>query len=93
MYVISWPSFLAGLIVGLLVGIFVGVVGNRLMTKMQITGADTLAWVMVVIWIVWHVGGGLGYLDNPPTLYDVISGAAVGYILGEKFFTFLKILR
>lgn len=83
---ISWLSFL----IGLALGFIAGAVFMSVLHRTGVRGEDILAWVISGSWIVWHIGAGLGLVDSvPPTMYDVVSGGAVGFILGERFFDYL----
>lgn len=63
--------------------------------QQSIPGDYILAWTIAISWIVWHLGAGFGFLNAPPpTMYDLISGGSVGFILGERFWDgFSNILR
>ena len=83
---ISWTSF----IIGLLVGFILGAGFMNLFKKEAVPGDQILAWVISTTWVIWHISAGLSVVDNaPPGMYDVVSGGAVGFILGEKFWTSL----
>jgi hypothetical protein len=83
---ISWPSFVLGLIIGFTLGFFALAFAQFLLGKRSIPGDQFLAYFISVSWVIWHLGTGLGVLPvPPPTMYDVISGGAVGFILGERF--------
>ena len=83
---ISWPSFLIGLVIGFVLG--AGFVSW--FHRSGLKGEDFLAWSIALSWVIWHLSAGAGLVDTvPPTMYDVVSGGAVGFILGERFFDYL----
>ena len=84
---VDWPSFTIGLVVGFIVGSMAVLVFKCDHFK----GDMLLAWTISLTWIVWHLGAGLSLLEGPPpTMYDVVSGGSVGFILGEKFWEGIK---
>lgn len=86
MLTISWPSF----IIGLLIGFVLGAGFVKLFHKTGFQGDQFLAWSIAISWLLWHLSSGVGVIDTvPPTMYDVVSGGAVGFILGEKFFDYI----
>lgn len=79
---VSWPSFIIGLVIGFVLG--AGAV--HFFKHKSIPGDQMLAWVIALTWVIWHLAAGVSILDSPPpTMYDVVSGGAVGFILGERF--------
>lgn len=42
---------------------------------------------------MWHLASGFslwGVTHAPPTMFDVVAGGSVGFILGEKFFDYVS---
>lgn len=81
---VFWQGALLGLIVGFVMGFFIA----SLFHKTKYSPEMFLAWVISVIWVFWHVGAGFnvfGVVAPPPTMFDLISGGSVGFILGERF--------
>jgi len=79
---ISWPSFVLGIIIGFVMGMGV----MRWFNKGKFPGDHLLAWFIALNWIGWHTSVALGFVEIvPPTIYDLVSGGAVGFILGERF--------
>ena len=84
-----WQGGLAGLVLGFILGFFVA----SFFHKTKYSPEMFLAWIIATIWIVWHVGAGFnlfGVTHEPPTMFDIISGGSVGFILGEKFFDYIS---
>lgn len=79
---ISWPSF----VIGLLVGFFLRETMLIIFKQNKSNSDQMLAWVISVTWVVWHIAAGLNLVDGPPpTMYDLVSGGTIGWILGDKF--------
>lgn len=80
-------GFAFGLTIGFLFGIFAMVVMGRNGYKKE----DMLAWTIAIVWLCWHVAAGFsgGAITVPPTMFDIVSGGAVGFIFGEKFFDYI----
>jgi len=80
-------GFALGLILGFLVGVFAMVSIGRKGYKKE----DMLAWSIAIVWLGWHVAAGFsgGSITVPPTMFDIVSGGAVGFIFGEKFFEYI----
>jgi len=72
---------------GFLLGVFAMVLIGRNGAKKE----DMLAWTIAIIWLCWHVAAGFsgGSITVPPTMFDIVSGGAVGFIFGEKFFDYI----
>lgn len=79
---VSWPSFVLGLVIGFVLG--AGAV--HFFKKNSVPGDQILAWTISLTWVIWHIAAALSIVAGPPpTMYDVVSGGAVGFILGERF--------
>ena len=88
--VVDWPSFGLGVVAGLVVGAVIVLVWHRHADHTQLA----LAWAISLSWLFWHVGNGLGVIEGAPAaVFDVVAGASVGIVLGEKFFENLLRLR
>ena len=84
---IDWASF----IIGLTIGFILGFLAVFLFNCRPFKGDHFLAWVISLSWVIWHISAGLGIIGAPPpTMYDVVSGGSVGFILGEKFWDGVK---
>lgn len=87
-------TFWQGALVGLILGFFLGFFVSSFFHKTKYTPDMVLAWILATVWLVWHVGAGFnvfGVTHEPPTVYDIVSGGAVGFILGEKFFDYVSV--
>ena len=83
-------GFVFGLVTGVLLGIGAMVVFGRKGYKKE----DLLAWTIAIVWLIWHVVAGFtGVIETPPNMFDVVSGGAVGFVLGEKFFDWFRLPR
>lgn len=87
---ISWPSFLLGVVIGFAFGaLFISLVHRH-----QHESEAILAWVISLVWVCWHVAAGLALIASaPPTIFDLVAGGSVGFVLGERFFDYVSILR
>lgn len=87
---IDWPSFGLGVLVGAIIGAIAVLVWKQKADQTQLA----LAWAISVSWLLWHVANGLEILPTSPSAtFDIIAGASVGVVIGEKFFEGLKGLR
>lgn len=85
-----WQGFVFGLVVGCLLGIGVMVIFGKSGAKKE----DLLAWTIAIVWLIWHVIAGFtGLISTPPNMFDIVSGGAVGFVLGEKFFDYFNAFR
>lgn len=81
-----WQGFLLGIVLGFLAGMGV----MAIFKKMGFKKEELLAWTIGVTWFVWHVAAGFtGIVSTPPSMFDIVSGGAVGFIFGEKFFEYI----
>ena len=85
-------NFIQGFALGLVVGFLVGVLAMVLIGRNGAKKEDMLAWTIAIVWLCWHVAAGFsgGAITVPPTMFDIVSGGAVGFILGERFFEYLS---
>ena len=75
------------------IGFIIGFFTASFLYKTKYTADMILAWVISTVWILWHIGAGFnlfGVTHEPPTMFDIVSGGAVGFILGEKFFDYVS---
>lgn len=83
-------SFIQGFILGCLIGFLLGVGAMVVFGRKGYRKEDMLAWTIGIIWLIWHVGAGFtGAIETPPSMFDIVSGGAIGFIFGEKFFDYL----
>ncbi len=82
-------NFIQGFILGLTIGVLLGIGVMTIFGKQGYKKEDMLAWTIAIVWLIWHVVAGfLGTISAPPNMFDVVSGGAVGFVLGEKFFDY-----
>lgn len=84
-------NFIQGFAVGLMLGFLLGIFAMVTMGRQGYKKEDMLAWTIAIIWLCWHVAAGFsgGSITVPPTMFDIVSGGAVGFIFGEKFFDYI----
>lgn len=84
-------NFVQGFAVGLMLGFLLGIFAMVVMGKNGYKKEDMLAWTIAIVWLCWHVAAGFsgGAITVPPTMFDIVSGGAVGFIFGEKFFDYI----
>lgn len=85
-------GFWQGLGIGLFVGIIIGFLLRAILTHQKIKSESTFAWILSSSWLIWHLSAALTTIERPPTVFDVVAGAAVGVVIGEKFFDYLAIM-
>lgn len=84
-------SFSLGTILGIALGFVMGFFIRAFFEKRKVKAEGVLAWLLTGIFIVWHVLAGLHLfgIEEPTTVFDVIAGGAVGFVLGERFFAYV----
>ena len=83
-------NFLQGFILGSLIGFLLGIGAMVFFGRRGVNKEDLLAWTIAIVWLVWHVIAGFtGTISVPPSMFDIVSGGAVGFIFGEKFFDYI----
>lgn len=83
-------AFGIGAGLGFLAGVATGVVAVSMFKNIKYNGQDILAWILAITWIIWHLLAAFTEaVEAPPTMYDIVSGGAVGFIFGEKFFDYV----
>lgn len=81
-----WQGFLLGCLLGFLLGMAAMIFFGRKGYKKE----DLLAWTIGITWLTWHVIAGFtGIIHTPPSMFDIVSGGAMGFIFGEKFFDYI----
>jgi len=83
-------GFWQGIGIGLITGVVIGFILRAFFDGKEIHGELILAWVISIVWLIWHVIAALSSTyEQPPTMFDVISGGAIGVVIGEKFFDYV----
>ena len=86
--------FILGSFIGFVIGFVVGFCYKSLLDDKFIKPANFLAWMISIIWLAWLSFLALDMISmEPPTVFNLVSGSAVGYILGDKFLNFFKELK
>jgi|TARA_R110000851_G_scaffold29_5_gene114 hypothetical protein len=87
-------NFAQGFVFGLIVGSLITVFAIIIFGKKDYAKEDMLAWTIVLVWLVWHIIAGFtGIVDSPPNIFDIVSGGAVGFVLGEKFMNMIPFFK
>jgi hypothetical protein len=83
-------TFYQGFILGSLIGFLLGVAAMIFFGRKGYRKEDLLAWTIGIVWLTWHVAAGFtGVIHTPPSMFDIVSGGAIGFIFGEKFFDYI----
>lgn len=90
MQILNNLTFIQGFILGSLIGFLLGIGAMVVFGRQGYRKEDMLAWTIGITWLIWHIVAGFtGAIETPPSMFDIVSGGAIGFIFGEKFFDYI----